>query len=460
MIVSEARTRPLKELAREIFLDTLAEVDVGRAFDAKLRRLGGALTFGAEYVDLDAFERIWVVSFGKAAWATLAGLTQALGPHFRPQRGVVVSNVPPQPAPPDFQAFHAGHPTPTAASLAAAEAILELARAADEKTLLFFLISGGGSALVEKPLEPGVTLEDVQALNRLLVGCGASIDEINAVRKHLSAIKGGRLAEAAARAHTVTLLLSDVPEGRPATIASGPTLPDPTTVETCLDVAARYNLLPRLPPSIRTLFEEKRLRETPKAGAAAFRRAQSYVLLSSHDVLHAAHRAAGARGFRAECEMSCDDQELERAAACLHGELERMRAEHPDDPVCVISGGEILCPVTGDGRGGRNQAFVLHCVEGLDGREMAVLSAGTDGIDGNSPAAGAVADGSTLARAREKKLDPKDFFQRSDSYNFFEALGDAIVTGPQQNNLRDLRLLLSRPARPGAPATGPARGRS
>ncbi len=300
--ISEARTRPLKELAREIFLETLAEVDVARAFARKMERRGSMLHFGGERVDLARFERIWVVSFGKAAWATYEALCAALGERHQPQRGVVASNVPPRALPEGFAAFHAGHPVPTEQSLAAAEAILGLLQEADEKTLVFFLISGGGSALVEKPLDfardkpwrKNLTLDDMQALNRVLVACGAGIDEINAIRKHLSAIKGGRLREAAGKAHTVTLLLSDVPEGKLATIASGPTLPDPTTAETCYAVAARYQLAAEFPPAIRELFERKSLRETPKEGGEAFKRSQTFLLLSSHDVLHAAHRAAGA----------------------------------------------------------------------------------------------------------------------------------------------------------------------
>lgn len=466
-MVSEARRRPLKQLAREIFLATLAEVDVPRAFDRKLELRGSRLHFGTESVELDAFRQIWVVSFGKAAWATFHALGALLGEKYRSSRGVVVSNVPPPAAgeaegralPEGFIAYQAGHPYPNQASLSAAEAILQLARDADEKTLLIFLISGGGSALVEKPLVEGVTLEDMKVLNRVLVGCGASIDEINAIRKHLSAVKGGRMAEAAPKAHKVTVLLSDVPEGHWATIASGPTLPDPTTVHTCYEVAERYHLREKLPPAIRVLLEKKKLKETPKAGAQAFQRAQTFLLLSSRDVLHAAHRAAGKCGFLPECEMSCDDWELARAAECLLERLEEMQAEsakwespgQPSSakaaegrPVCLISGGEILCPVTGEGQGGRNQAFVLYCAEKIAGREVAVLSAGTDGVDGNSPAAGAVADGETIRRAREKGLDPRDYFRRSDSFHFFDALGDTIVTGRQPNNLRDLRLLLAR----------------
>lgn len=454
MIVSEARTRPLKELVRRIFLETLQEVDVRRAFEKKLHRCGKWLSFGAEAIALDAVARIRVVSFGKAAWPSLKALLELLGEDYRPEGGVVVSNVPAGAVPSRFLAFEAGHPIPDVNSVRAADAILELLRESDDKTLVFFLISGGGSALMERPLDPKVSLEDIQALNRLLVGCGASIDEINAIRKHLSGVKGGRLAEAASRAHKVTLLISDVPEGKLATIASGPTLPDPSTIETCYEVAARYGLQDKFPAAIRALFTEKKLRETPKEGAEAFGRAQTFLLLSSHDVLHAAHRAAGAHGFLAECDMTPDDWELPRAADYLLRRLQEMQEQYPGQPACLISGGEISCPVAGDGVGGRNQAFVLHCVERIAGRpasatatagrDWCVLSAGTDGIDGNSPAAGAVADGETLSRARGMGLDPDGFFRRSDSFSFFDALGDAILTGPLQNNLRDLRLLLAR----------------
>ncbi len=443
-MMPDAKSRPLKELAREIFAATLEDVAVPRLFERKLARQGSVLQFGSESLDLAAFKVIWVVSFGKAAWAMFRALAGVLGERYRPARGIIVSNLPPQKVFHGFMAYQSSHPYPNYYSQVAAEAILENLRGADERTLIFFLISGGGSALVEAPLEKSVTLEDIIALNRVLVGCGASIDEINSIRKHLSAVKGGRLAEAAAKAQKVTLLLSDVPEGNPATVASGPTLADPTTVEVCAVVAERYNLLGRVPLSICELFEKKKLKETPKPGAAAFEKSQVFVVGSSRDVLHAAHRQAGARGFVTECEMSCDDAPLAAAADCLFASLERLQRENPNQPVCVISGGEILCAVTGDGRGGRNQAFVLRTVERIAGQEVAVLSAGTDGIDGNSPAAGAVADGESLARARALGLDPGDHFARSDSFTFFDALGDTLVTGPLENNLRDLRLLLGR----------------
>jgi hydroxypyruvate reductase len=322
--------------------------------------------------------------------------------------------------------------------------VLDLLKRANERTLVFFLMSGGGSALMELPLDPAVGLEDVRALNRLLVNCGASIDEINAVRKHLSAVKGGRLAAAAPYAMKVTLGVTDVPEGRESALASGPTLPDPTTVDDACSVIHRYSLLPELPAAIRARFERpETIPETPKAGDPAFRRAVFQIVLGRDDLFHPAHRAAEAAGFVTACDNTTDDWPVERAADFLLTQLGELKRANPGRPVALIADGELSSPVTGTGFGGRNSAFVLSCVERIAGRPIAVLSAGTDGVDGSSPAAGAVTDGETSARARAMGLDPKDYFQRSDSYTFFRKLGDAIETGPTGNNLRDLRILLA-----------------
>ncbi|MCI0402877.1 MAG: DUF4147 domain-containing protein [Acidobacteria bacterium] len=486
----------LKEVAKEIFLEVLEEIDVGRAFQRKVRRdpstslraggsklqisgsapigehrgeaTGGGGGAGAaaepaasaasaanaaseQSIDLGAFQQVWVVSFGKAAWPMFHALVEVLGEEFRPTRGVVASNTPPEKIFDGFMALQAPHPYPDVRSQSAAEKILQLCKDSDEKTLLFFLISGGGSAMVEAPLDKSVTIDDLTELNRVLVRCGASIDEMNAVRKHLSAVKGGRLAEAAAKAMNVTLLLSDVPAGRWATIASGPTLPDPTTVETCYEVVARYHLGPRLPDSVRALIEGKKLKETPKEGAAAFARSQAHLLLSNQDAVEACRSAASARGFAVEVELKPDDWPVPEAADFLLGRVEELKKKNEGKPVCLISGGELSSPVplqpsaSGQaGSGGRNQAFVLDCVAKIAGREVAVLSAGTDGVDGNSPAAGAVADGETVFRARKLGLEPQAFARRSDSYSFFEALGDAVVTGPTGNNLRDVRILVTK----------------
>jgi hydroxypyruvate reductase len=434
----------LKQLALEIFRSTLAAIDIQTTIERKLGRIGSRIFVGEEMVDLAEFARLVVIAFGKAAFAMAEGLQNVLAPEFSPEGIVVVPAEPPRRLE-GFQTFVAGHPMPTEQSVAAAQAILELLRGCDEQTLVFFLLSGGGSALVEKPLYDDISLEDLKTLNKVLVTCGAPIDDINAVRKHLSAVKGGRLAAAAPQAMKLTFGISDVPAGRESALASGPTLPDPTTVEDTYRVARQYELLPHLPPSIRARFEQQRLEETPKPGHPAFARARFELLLGLHDLFHPAHQAAEARGFITQCDNSTDDWPLERAAAALLERLEQMRQQHPGRRVALIADGEVTCKVTGDGVGGRNSALVLHCAQKIAGKPVAVLSAGTDGIDGNSPAAGAVADGATLEAARRAGLDPQDYFDRSDAYTFFKKLGDTVETGPTGNNLRDLRILLAEP---------------
>jgi len=433
----------LKQLALRIFHETLAGIDIPATLQRKLARADSCIRCGETTVDLAQFGRIHAVVFGKASLAMAEGLLEVLAPDFRAE-GILVGPTAPKRSLAGFQSFVAGHPVPTAGSFAAGRAILELLAGCDQRALVFFLLSGGGSALVEQPLYPEITLEDVQALNRLLVTCGAPIDEVNAVRKHLSATKGGRLAAAAPRAMKITLGVSDVPEDRESALASGPTIPDPTTIEDAYRVVQRYALLPKLPASIRAKFERRALVETPKSGDPAFARAHFQILLGMHDLFHQAHRAAEAAGCVTFCDNSTDDWPLAKAADYLLEQLARFKQAHPDRPVALIADGEVSSPVTGDGMGGRNAAFVLHCVEKIARKSIAVLSAGTDGIDGSSPAAGAAADGETLARARAAGLEPAECFRRSDSYTFFKKLGDAIETGPTGNNLRDLRVLLAR----------------
>ncbi|HYL45654.1 MAG TPA: DUF4147 domain-containing protein, partial [Candidatus Limnocylindrales bacterium] len=343
-----------------------------------------------------------------------------------------------------WTSFIGGHPIPTAQSFAAGRAILDRLARCHERTLIFFLLSGGGSALVEQPLDPSITLEDFQKLHYALVTCGAPIEEINAIRKHLSATKGGRLAAAAPRSMKLTLGVSDVPPGQETALASGPTLPDPTTIRDAERIAQQYNLVAKLPPSLKKIFECHELRETPKENDPAFARAHFSLLLGEHDLTHCAHRACEAEGHVCVCDVEADSWPIEKAADHLLALLESLKKNNPGRPVAVIADGEVSSPVTGDGIGGRNSAFVLACVPKIAGKKIAVLSAGTDGIDGNSQAAGAVADGETLSRARAAGLDVADFMRRSDAYNFFHRLGDAIITGPTGNNLRDLRVLLAR----------------
>jgi glycerate 2-kinase len=432
----------LKHTALHIFQATLAAIHIPATMRRKLCREGSHIHAQGAVIDLASFERICAIAIGKASAAMASGLAELLSPPFRAE-GIVVAPSFANNVPEGYRAIVAGHPVPDEGSFEAGRAILDYLATTNERTLIFFLLSGGGSALVEQPLDPAVSLADMQTLNRLLVTCGASIEEINAVRKHVSAVKGGRLAAAAPAAMKISLGVTDVPDGRESALASGPTLPDPTTVSDACIVVRRYALLAKLPPALRARFEvPETLPETPKAGNPAFRNAFFEVLLGRDDLFHPAHHAAEAAGFVTVCDNTTDDWPIDRAAGYLLAQLSELKRANPDRHAAVIADGEVSSPVTGNGIGGRNLAFVLHCAEKIAGQRIAVLSAGTDGIDGSSPAAGAVADGETSARAKASGMDPGDYFRRSDSYTFFQQLGDAIVTGPTGNNLRDLRVLL------------------
>jgi hydroxypyruvate reductase len=279
------------------------------------------------------------------------------------------------------------------------------------------------------------------ATYRVLVHSGAPIAEINAIRKHLSAIKGGRLAQAASPAQQISILVSDVPDDTPDALASGPTMPDSTSVEDCYALAARHRLLEHFPASVRELFRRHALKETPKSDDPAFHRSRWWTVLSNSTLLEACKKETERHGFTVEVDNSCDDWDYARAADYL---LERLRElRERAERVCLISGGEVTVKVTNGGVGGRNQQFALACAQKIAGGNITVLSAGTDGVDGNSPAAGAIADGTTLERAESRGLEPAARLRSFSAYPFFEALGDTIMTGPTGNNLRDLRILLA-----------------
>jgi len=340
-----------------------------------------------------------------------------------------------------FRYFNGGHPLPNEESVRAAEAMLKSLNAQNQASLVVYLLSGGGSATVEKPIDDEISLPDLIETYRVLVHSGASISEINTIRKHLSAVKGGRLAQAAYPARQVSILVSDVPDSTPDALASGPTLPDSTTVEDTYRIAAKYKMLEQFRPSVRELFERHALDETPKSDDPAFVHARWWTILSNSALLQAAEREAKQQGFSVEIDNSCDDWDYRRAADYLLVRLRELRRKH--ERVCLLSGGEVTVHVEHGGVGGRNQQFALYCVTKISGENVCVLSAGSDGIDGNSPAAGAIADGTTLERAKARGLDAAAHLDAFNAYPFFQALGDAIVTGPTGNNLRDLRILLA-----------------
>lgn len=441
----------MRTVLKEMFLRALDELDLGRRMQARIHAQGSVLDIDGDLYAFDHFDHIGVIAFGKAAAEMAETLDALLGAGRA--RGLVIPSSEPRRKLPNFRYIVGGHPYPDGNSFAAAAAALDLAAAsANQRTLLLFLISGGGSAVMETPLFDDIGVDDAAEFNRILVTCGANIYEMNVLRKHFSAVKGGRLGVAAYPARQCTLYVSDVPAGQPSTVASGPTMPDESTVAEALDVTARYSLSGRLPDGYARRLQqaaghaageiagEHPIPETPKPGDPHFENSRYYPVLSNQDGVEALKQIAGRKGWAVAVEMEVDDWPLEKAADHLIGKLRELRRE-ANRPACVISGGELSCPVTGNGVGGRNQAFALYCATQIAGEKMAVLSAGTDGIDGNSPAAGASACGSTLRRAAEKGLDPAVFLSSSDSYGFFSALGDAIVTGPTGNNVRDLRIL-------------------
>jgi hydroxypyruvate reductase len=344
-----------------------------------------------------------------------------------------------------WQIFAGGHTVPNEGSVLAAKAAMRLLDQANaEQAPVIFLISGGGSAMFEAPISENISLADLQTANQVLVNSGAAISEINSVRRAVSAVKGGRLAARAPQSDQFTLVISDVPRGEDEMVASGPTVTRPSTALPAREVVAKYKLDADLPGSILKAIENE------EAGEVVSDCPREYILLlDNSDALSAAAKAAESRGIVAEIAWDILDQPIAEGCEQLLAQLRRLRSRHPSQPVCLISGGEFSCPVRGAGLGGRNLETALRLAKlakTSDLGQFVAFCAGTDGIDGNSPAAGALIDQTTVQRAEAIGLRLDDFLARSDSYPFFVALGDVFTTGPTETNVRDIRLLFSAPA--------------
>ena len=432
----------LRLAAREIFEEALQAVDARDALRGAVSLDGFLLKIRDTAINI-SHRRVYSIAVGKAAFKMAAALEGILGERLA--GGVLTGPIPDATAlRTDWQKFLGGHPEPNEQSLAAARACFDLLEQAnDERALVIFLISGGGSAMIEYPISEDITLADLRTANRALVNSGAPITEINAVRRSFSAIKGGRLAARAPNCDQVTLIISDVPPGEERNVASGPTLAPAADAPQAAEVVARHNLRPQLPESILRAIEARVL-GLAEHDSALLRK--HFVLLDNNSAVEAAARAARQAGFVTEIARDISDQSIAAGCPELISRLEGMRRKaNASEQVCLISGGEFACPVKGDGIGGRNleTALRLACsVKSRDDQPLVALCAGTDGIDGNSPAAGAIVDSSTAKRAASIGLDPDDFLKRSDAYSFFVALGDAITTGPAGTNVRDLRILL------------------
>ena len=413
----------------------------------RVHNRGETLSLGESTYDLRDFNRVVVISMGKAA----ATMWDALRPELEPalQRSqaieaVVVGSTRLQEEDRRVQFFTGSHPLPDQTSLDAAEAVLKLLGSCDDQCLVLFLISGGASAMIEKALDSGVTVEETAQFYRALVHSGLPITQMNALRKHYSQVKGGRLAVAAQRATQCTLLISDVPDSVLHVVGSGPSLPDPSTTEDCRQIIATNLDALNLSKRLLALFRDPALEETPKAGHPAFGNASWFSLLSSDDLCRISGETAARLGFEVVVDNRCDDWDYRDAAVYLLDRLQGLGQRY--SKVCLLSAGEVSVRLPpAHGVGGRNQQFVLECSRLINGRNVkaTVLSGGSDGIDGNSPAAGAVCDETTWARAASMGLDVSSALDQFDSFPIFRALDDAIITGPTGNNVRDLRILLS-----------------
>lgn len=428
----------MRVTARHLFEHALAEASIDRAFQRHVSCDRGVLRVCEDLYDLNSYNRVLVVALGKAAHSMVNALEMQAGSRFE---GIVASSVEPANQLHNFRYFCGGHPTPNAESMRAAEAILKSLNTLNASSLAVFMISGGGSSIVEKAIEDDISLEDMVETYRVLVHSGAPIVEINAIRKHLSAVKGGRLAVAAGAAQQVSLLVSDVPDNTPDALASGPTMPDSSSMEDCYAIAKNRGMFEQFPLSVRELFERHALEETPKSDDPAFVRARWWPILCNRSLLEAVQSEAARQGFAVEVDNNCDDWDYLQASDHLLGRVRELRKK--SERVCLISGGEVTVKVENGGTGGRNQQFVLACASKIAGENITVLSAGSDGIDGNSAAAGAVADGTTIERARARGLNCDAYLKRFNAFPFFEALRDAVITGPTGNNLRDLRILFA-----------------
>ncbi len=477
---SEIALDSLHSMATSIFTGALTACNIASAFDRRIQFEGNFMHrllpdgSGPAEIDLSAYKRIFVIALGKAALPMLDTLLDRMK-RRKGLRGICCAGQLPAKRNWRFRYFEGGHPLPNEDSLAAARTALAMLRKAKKDTLVFFLISGGGSAMFDLPLDTQISLDDTRAFHEVLLGSGAPIQEINTLRKHFSAVKAGRLAMAAPEATKISFLLPDVPLRSLDSLSSGPTSPDHSTLAEVRALIERYQLAAKFPSTVRAFFERKDLPESPgnkswlppflprlsrtepahprrvtsaasmSGEEPAFQDSVFEILLSTHDLVENARALAQQAGYHAVVDNSCDDWDYADAARYLLDLFHTLRTRHKR--LCLISVGEVTVTLNRTpGAGGRNQQFALACALDLQkypGDRLIVLSAGSDGIDGNTRSAGAMADPTTVERARTFGYDPEESLATFNACPLFTALGDSVVTGPTGHNLRDLRLLIA-----------------
>jgi hydroxypyruvate reductase len=435
----------MREHALEIFQAALKAVDPVGAILKYVKVADNMLQVGENSFAFNDFDRILVVGAGKAGAPMARALEDLLGDRIadgvivvKEGHGLPLTHV---------RILEASHPVPDERGIKGAEEILSMVEDAGERDLVLCLMSGGGSALLVAPAD-GVTLEDKQEVTRLLLACGADIHEINSIRKHLSRAKGGGLARFAYPATVVSLILSDVIGDDLNVIASGPAVPDTSTFDDTRQVLEKYEIWDQVPQSVRMRIErglKGEVEDTPKAGDVVFKRCFSELVGTNTQALRAAGTKADELGYRTLILSSTVEGEAREVVKVLAAIAKEVRGSgNPlSAPACILCGGETTVTIRGDGKGGRNQEFALASALAIDGiANLVVLAGGTDGNDGPTDAAGAIADGRTLARARAQGLDPFDYLKRNDAYHFFQPLDDLVITGPTRTNVMDVYMVL------------------
>jgi glycerate 2-kinase len=444
----DSSSKTIEELRRDagkIFSSGLQAVEPGAAVKKYCRLIGEQFAIGDRSYDLSRFENIIVIGAGKATAPMARALEEILGDRITGGTiNVKYGHVA------DLNRIgliEAGHPVPDENGVAGSKEMSTLAKNSGPNDLVLCLMSGGGSALLPLPSQ-GLSLKDKQEASRVLLACGANIHEINTIRKHMSTIKGGQLARAVYPATLAALILSDVVGDDLDVIASGPTVPDPSTFQKAMEIFEKYDILGKLPAAAVKHIEagiSGALSETPKTGDPVFERVQNIIIGSNFEAVTAASHEAERLGYHTLVLSSMIEGET-KEVALVHGAIAREveKTGHPvAPPACILSGGETTVMITGTGLGGRCQEFALAAAFDISGHDrIVILCGGTDGTDGPTDAAGAVADGRTIRRAEALGLNAREFLSNNDAYHFFKSLDDLLMTGPTNTNVMDLRILL------------------
>ena len=435
----------MRDDAVAIFHEGLQAVEPATAVKRYCRLEEDRLSINNWTFDLKKYHNIFIIGAGKAAAPMTAALEEILGERIT--SGIINVKYDHVAELERVKLIEAGHPLPDKNGRRGAEKILNLAKDAQKDDLVLCLISGGGSALLPLPF-PGLSLKDKQETIKVLLACSATIHEINAIRKHTSMLKGGRLAQAASPATLVSLILSDVVGDDLDVIASGPSVPDSSTFLQCMDIFSKYNIINKLPDAVVNHIQagvKGEVSETPKDDDPVFEKTHNLIIGSNIETLMAAKHKAETLGYNVLVLSSMIEGET-RHVARVHGAIAReiRKTGHPlASPACILSGGETTVTLKGTGLGGRNQEFALAAAMDIAGnKNIVILSGGTDGTDGPTDAAGALADTTTIERAVEMGLNPQHFLANNDSYHFFQKLGDLLITGPTNTNVMDLRIVL------------------